>query len=103
MVLAAVTAAAVSAAGIAFNKHEFYTKNYYGLDSEKIEIQRGNEETQHIKKRRKTIVVFENNVQHGKSERKNELHMCMLFGSVRVPLGLDVFLVVRQSVCGCLV
>lgn len=42
-------------------------------------------------------------MQHGKSERKNELHMCMLFGSVRVPLGLDVFLVVRQSVCGCLV
>lgn len=49
-------------------------QNYYGLDSEKIEIQRGNEGTQHIKKRRKTIVVFENNVQHGKSERKNELH-----------------------------
>lgn len=40
-------------------------------------------------------------MQHGKSERKNELHMygCMLFGSVCVPLGLDIFLVVRLSVC----
>lgn len=37
-------------------------------------------------------------MQHGKSERKNELHMCMLFGSACVPLGLDILLAVRLSV-----